>query len=186
VIEAVAGGVNRCAITMREFNAIERVALRQAQSDGWLTLTAEMRDVLVTHWQRQCASAGRPFTVLRLDPRRASLWFFPSADTVWTERELTFFRDVLANESGVVLTPFGVRAFVTSGHESTVMSRLLGATSAQSIGRTAPRSSLWSGVSGNRRRSSLDPRKHSFHRFSTPVEPGEPRWTQSLGSLCAR
>ncbi len=47
----------------------------------------------------------------------------------WTEQELTFFRNVLANESGVVLTPFGIRAFVTSGHESTVMSRLLGATS---------------------------------------------------------
>ena len=88
-----------------------------------------MRDVLVSHWQRQCASAGRPFTVLRLELRRASLWLFPSADTVWTEQELTFFRDVLANESGVVLTPFGIRAFVTSGHESTVMKRLLGATS---------------------------------------------------------
>jgi hypothetical protein len=112
---------------MGEFTAIERTALRQAQSDGWLTLTAEMRDVLVTHWQGQCASAGRPFTVLRLDPRRASLWFFPSADTVWTEQELTFFRNVLANESGVVLS--GIRAFVTSGHESTVMKRLLGATS---------------------------------------------------------
>jgi hypothetical protein len=64
-----------------------------------------------------------------LDPRRASLWLFPSADTVWTEQELTFFRDVLANESGVVLTPLGIRAFVASGHESTVMNRLLGATS---------------------------------------------------------
>jgi hypothetical protein len=29
---------------MSEFTAIERAALRQAQSDGWLTLTAEMRD----------------------------------------------------------------------------------------------------------------------------------------------
>jgi hypothetical protein len=105
---------------MSEVTAIERAALRQAQSDGWMTLTAEMRDVLVTHWQRQCASARRPFTVLRLDPQRASLWFFPSADTVWAEQELTFFRDVLTNESGVVLTPFGIRAFVTSGHESTV------------------------------------------------------------------
>jgi hypothetical protein len=114
---------------MSEFTAIERTALRQAQSDGWLTLTAEMRDVLVSHWQRQCASDGRPFTVLRLDPRWASLWLIPSADTVWTEQELTFFRNVLANESGVVLTPFGIRAFVTSGHESTVMSQLLGATS---------------------------------------------------------
>jgi hypothetical protein len=113
---------------MGEFTAIERTALRQAQSDGWLTLTAEMRDVLVTHWQRQCASAGRPFTVLRLDPRRANLWLIPSAENMWTELELTFFRNVLANESGVVLTPFGIRAFVTSGHESTVMNRL-GATS---------------------------------------------------------
>src|SRR3984893_14115944 len=92
---------------MGEFTAIERTALRQAQSDGWLTLTAEMRDVLVSHWQGQCASVRRPFTVLRLDPRRASLWLFPSADTVWTEQELTFFRDVLANENGVVLTPSG-------------------------------------------------------------------------------
>ena len=116
-------------IAMNEFTVVERAALRQAQSDGWLTLTAEMRDVLVTHWQRQCDSAGRPFTVLRLDPRRASLWLFPSADSVWTEEELTFFRNVLANESGVVLTPFGIRAFVSSGHESTVMTRLLGATS---------------------------------------------------------
>jgi hypothetical protein len=48
---------------------------------------------------------------------------------MWTEQELTFFRNVLANESGVVLTPFSIRAFVTSGHESTVMNRLLGATS---------------------------------------------------------
>ncbi len=116
-------------MAMSEFTAVERTAFRQAQSDGWLTLTAEMRDVLVTHWQRQCASAKRPFAVLRSDPRRASLWLFPSADTVWTEQELTFFRNVLANESGVVLSPLGIRAFVTSGHESTVMNRLLGATS---------------------------------------------------------
>lgn len=114
---------------MSGFTAIERAALRQAQGDGWLTLTAEMRDGLVTHWQRQCASAGRPFTVLRLNPRRASLWLIPCADTVLTEEELTFFRTVLANESGVVLTAFGVRAFVTPGHESTVMNWLLSATS---------------------------------------------------------
>jgi len=128
-LKPLRGASTRCAIAMGEFTAIERSALRQAQSDGWLTLTAEMRDVLVSHWQRQCASAGRPFTVLRLELRRASLWLFPSADTVWTEQELTFFRDVLANESGVVLTPLGIRAFVTSGHESTVMNRLLGAIS---------------------------------------------------------
>src|ERR1700730_16849215 len=111
---------------MGEFTAIERTALRQAQFDGWLTLTAEMRDVLVIHWQRQCASAGRPFAVLRLDPRRASLWLFPSADTVWTEQELTSFRDVLANESGVALTSLGLRAFVTSGHDITLFEQLLG------------------------------------------------------------
>src|SRR5713226_8023053 len=65
----------------------------------------------------------------QVGPAAASLWLIPSADTVWTERELRFFRNVLTNESGVVLTPFGIRAFVTSGHESTVMNRLLGATS---------------------------------------------------------
>ena len=114
---------------MSELTAIEKTALDQAISDGWLTLTAEMRDLLVTHWQRQCASAGRPFAVLRLDPRQASLWLFPNADGVWTEQELTFFHNVLANEKGVVLSPLGIRAFVSSSHESIVMNRLLGATS---------------------------------------------------------
>jgi hypothetical protein len=124
---------------MSEFTAIEQTALDQAQSDGWLTLTAEMRDILVTHWQRQCASAGRPFAVLRVDPRRASLWLFPSADGVWTEQELTFFHNVLANERGVVLSPLGIRAFVSSGHESTVMNRLLGATSGTIYRASNPR-----------------------------------------------
>ena len=124
---------------MNEFTVVERAALRQAQSDGWLTLTAEMRDVLVTHWQRQCASAGRPFAVLRLDPRRANLWLFPSADAMWTEQELTFFHNVLANERGVVLSPLGIRAFVSSGHESTVMKGLLGATSGTIYRASNPR-----------------------------------------------
>src|SRR5260370_39552010 len=109
---------------MSEFTAIEQTALDQAQSDGWLTLTAGMRDLLVTHWQWQCASAGRPFAVLRLDPRQASLWLFPNADAVWTEQELTFFHNVLATERGGVLSPLSIRAFVSSGHQSTILNRL--------------------------------------------------------------
>jgi hypothetical protein len=124
---------------MSEFTAIEQTALDQAISDGWLTLTAEMRDLLVTHWQRQCASAVRPFAVLRLDPRQASLWLFPNADAVWTEQELTFFHNVLANERGVVLSPLGIRAFVSSSHESTVMNRLLGGTSGAIYRASNPR-----------------------------------------------
>jgi hypothetical protein len=101
--------------------AIERAALRRAKSDGWLTLTKDVREVALKRWQR----SGHPFAVLRVEPRRASLWFILASGREWAAREKALARDSLANATGVVLTDNSVQAFVELGSEAPVMERLL-------------------------------------------------------------
>jgi hypothetical protein len=105
--------------------AIERAALRRAKSDGWLTLTKDVREVALKRWQRECDRSGHPFAVLRVEPRRASLWFILASGREWAAREKALARDSLANATGVVLTDNSVQAFVELGSEAPVMERLL-------------------------------------------------------------
>jgi hypothetical protein len=109
---------------------IERAALRRAKSDGWLTLTKDMRDVALKRWQRECDHSGHPFAVLRMEPQRASLWFILASGREWNAREKALARDSLANARGVLLTPNSAQAFVELGSEAPVMKRLLMAVDA--------------------------------------------------------
>jgi hypothetical protein len=107
------------------FTAVERTALRRAKLDGWLTLTSEIGDVALARWQHQCGRSGGPFAVLRLEPRRATLWFVLSAAKEWDEEERSTVGAVLAEASGVILTASSVRAFAALDHAAGIMARLL-------------------------------------------------------------
>jgi len=86
-----------------------------------------LHDDAVTYWHRTCRSAERPFAVVKVESRRASLWVLPTTDVGFTDRELRFFRAALAEATGVVLAPSGARAFIALGNESAIMARLLAA-----------------------------------------------------------
>jgi hypothetical protein len=109
---------------MIDLVAEERTALRRAMEKGWLTLTANIRDVALTCWQQECERSGRPFAVVRIEAQRASLWFVLAAGRKWTEHEQGRTRDALASATGVVLTSSSVRAFLTLGSEATIMAQL--------------------------------------------------------------
>jgi len=112
-------------MVMIGLKAEERIALRRAMEDGWLTLTANIRDVALTCWQRECERSGRPFAVVRIEAQRASLWFVLAVGREWTEHEQGRTRDALASATGVVLTSSSVRAFLTLGSEATIMAQLI-------------------------------------------------------------
>jgi hypothetical protein len=113
---------------MSDLGVRERLALLRAETDGWLTLTTGLQETILAHWHLRCRRTQQPFAVLRMEPARASLWLFPSADTEFSAQELTLLREVLADATGVVLAPSGARAFVSSGDESELMARLLAVT----------------------------------------------------------
>jgi hypothetical protein len=115
-------------VTQIALGAKERTALLDAESHGWLTLTAGLDDDIVTHWHLKCYLARRPFAVLREEPGRASLWLYPTANGEFTDRELESFQRALADATGVVLARHCVLAFASPDSGSILMTRLLAAT----------------------------------------------------------
>src|SRR5690242_10520489 len=108
-------------MTRNGLTSTERTVLSRAECDGWLTLTPDIRDVALSHWQRECQRCQRSFAVLRLEPQRASLWFVLADGREWAAREQAQARDALRSATGVVLTPRSAQAFVTLGNEVPVM-----------------------------------------------------------------
>jgi hypothetical protein len=117
-------------MTRNGLTSTELTVLSRAECDGWLTLTADIRDVALIHWQRECRRCQRSFAVLRLEPQRASLWFVLAEGREWAAREQAQARDALRSATGIVLTPRSAQAFVTLGNEVPVMAQLL-----NSVGR---------------------------------------------------
>jgi hypothetical protein len=112
-------------MTRNGLTSTERTVLSRAECDGWLTLTANIRDVALIHWQRECKRCQRSFAVLRLEPQRASLWFVLAEGREWAAREQVQARDALRSAKGIVFTPRSAQAFVTLGSEVPVMAQLL-------------------------------------------------------------
>ena len=113
-------------VTTDRLSSKERTALRHAKKYGWLTLIAGTRDAALTCWQRECDRCGWPFVVLRLEPRRTSLWFVLPSGYKWEQQQQAHIRSVLAGAYGVVLTDCSVRAFLMPGTDRAIIAQLLG------------------------------------------------------------
>lgn len=109
------------------FNQAELAALESAAENGWLTLTPEIGDLALAHWQHTCEGCGKAFAVVRLEPKRASLWFLLTTERAWTQAEQARILAALANTTGYVVTCNNARAFAPLGAETGVMQQLLAA-----------------------------------------------------------
>jgi len=103
----------------------ELAALESAAENGWLTLTPEVGDRALAAWQHACERSGKAFAVIRLEPKRASLWFLLTTEREWTQTEQARILAALANTTGYVVTSNNARAFVPLGAEADVMQQLL-------------------------------------------------------------
>ena len=109
------------------FTPAEFAALKAATENGWLTLTPAIGDRALAAWQHECERAGKAFAVIRLEPRRASLWFLLTTEREWTQAEQGRILAALADTTGYVVTSNNARAFARRGAESDVMQLLLAA-----------------------------------------------------------
>jgi len=107
------------------FSQAELAALDSAAENGWLTLTPEISDRTLAAWQHECERSGKAFAVIRLEPKRASLWFMLTTEREWTQTEQARILAALANTTGYVVTSNNARAFAPLGAESDVMQQLL-------------------------------------------------------------
>jgi hypothetical protein len=117
LIESLGGGSSQA----------ELAALESAAENGWLTLTPGIGDRALAVWQRACERSGKAFAVIRLEPKRASLWFLLTTEREWTQTEQVRILAALANTTGYVLTSNNARAFARLGAEADVMQQLLAA-----------------------------------------------------------
>ncbi len=93
----------------------ELAALESAAENGWLYLTPAIGDRALAAWQHACERSGKAFAVIRLEPRRASLWFLLTTEREWTQTEQARILAALANTTGYVVTSNNARAFVPLG-----------------------------------------------------------------------
>ena len=113
----------------RAFAPAELAALRMAGENGWLTLTPDIGDGALDRWQHECERAGKAFAVVRLEPRRASLWFVLESGRDWLDDEQRRIGTALDGAKGFILTNNSVRAFADLGGEADIMRMLLAAVS---------------------------------------------------------
>jgi hypothetical protein len=109
------------------FNRAELAALKSASENGWLTLTPEIGDRALAEWQHECERSGKAFAVVRLEPKRASLWFLLTTERGWTQAQQARILAALSNTTGYVVTSNNARAFTRLGVEGDVMQQLLAA-----------------------------------------------------------
>jgi hypothetical protein len=105
--------------------SVEHTSLDLAKENGWLTLTPEIGDQAIALWQHDCERLGRPLAMLRLEPRRASLWFWLTPGREFTREEQARVHEALAGSTGFIVTSDNVRAFAVLGAEQEVMRKLL-------------------------------------------------------------
>src|SRR2546425_8279585 len=86
-------------LTQKELEVLKQAAVR-----GWLTLNPEIRDVVVTYWQRECERFARPFAVIRSEPQRATLWVVLAPGREWDEAQQRRINAVLARAQGFIVT----------------------------------------------------------------------------------
>ena len=101
--------------------------LRLARRNGWLRLTPDVSDRVVACWQRQCKRFSRPFAVVRIEPRRASLWLILGAESEWGRQAQGRLNAAMTQSRGFVLTSNSVRAFVDRAGADALMTCLLAA-----------------------------------------------------------
>ena len=109
------------------FDRNELAALHLAAQNGWLTLTPTISDRALIAWQHECERTGRAFAVIRLEPKRASLWFLLTDGREWSQSQQACIHTALSKATGYVVTGNNVRAFAPLGIECDVMQRLLAA-----------------------------------------------------------
>ncbi len=63
--------------------------------------------------------------MVRVEPRRATLWCILAANNEWTEEEQADVREALATATGCVVTANSACAFAKLGTEGALMERLL-------------------------------------------------------------
>jgi hypothetical protein len=114
------------------FDRTEVAALHSAAQTGWLTLTPTISDRALIAWQHECERTGRAFAVIRLEPKRASLWCLLTDGSEWTQSEQARIHAALSKAIGYVVTSNSVRAFAPLGIECDVMQRLLAANASAS------------------------------------------------------
>jgi hypothetical protein len=108
-------------------NPAEVAALKSAKESGWLTLTPAIGDRALAVWQHECERSGQAFAVVRLEPKRASLWLLLTTAREWTRTEQARILAALANTTGFVVASNNARAFARLGVEGDVMRQLLAA-----------------------------------------------------------
>jgi hypothetical protein len=111
-----------------QFTQNELDALRQAGARGWLTLTPEIGDTILTLWQRECERFAQPFAVIRVEPDRATLWFVLAPGREWDDVEQRRINAALAGAKGFVVTPNHARVFSEPGTAVVLMRELLSAS----------------------------------------------------------
>jgi hypothetical protein len=104
---------------------IELDALKRASETGWLTITSAIGQQALTRWQRECDRRGKAFAMVRVEPRRATLWFILATNHEWTEAEQVDVRAAVATATGCVVTANSACAFAKLGTEAALMERLL-------------------------------------------------------------
>src|SRR5271169_2080843 len=90
-------------------------ALKQASAQGWLTVTSAMGDTVLTYWQRECERFAQPFAVIRVEPKRATLWVVLAPGREWNDAEQLWINAALADSIGVVVMRDHVRGFAEAG-----------------------------------------------------------------------
>jgi hypothetical protein len=113
--------------TCDELNQAELAALASAAQAGWLTLTSEIGDQALSQWQSECERCGKAFAVVRLESKRASLWFLLTTEREWTPAEQRRITAALAKTTGYVVSGNQARGFTRLGDEAEVMQQLLAA-----------------------------------------------------------
>ncbi len=111
------------------FDRAELAALKSARENGWLTLTLEIGDHALAEWQHECERSGKAFAVIRLEAKRASLWFMLTTEREWTQTEQARILAALSNTIGYVVASNNARAFTRLTVENDVMQKLLAANS---------------------------------------------------------
>jgi hypothetical protein len=107
---------------------IELDALNLARARGWLTLTPAVGDAALAHWQRDCERLVQPFAVVRIEPKRATLWFVLALRREWNDAEQRRINAVLARSMGFIVTRNHARVFVEPEAAPQLMRQLLAAS----------------------------------------------------------
>jgi hypothetical protein len=116
---------NTAARRLPVLTPIEARALKAAKAAGWLTVTPQISQRAISRWQRECDRNSTAFAMVRMEPRRASLWVFHVRNQEWTTEQQEKIRAALASASGCVVSSNSVCAFAPLGSEALLMEHLL-------------------------------------------------------------